>query len=199
MAAPSTQKGQLDAFFQALGIKDENFEGAIAHITALTTGAETAQTLQTQLKAFFDLAGITAPADQAKAIDVLTAIKSDRDALFKALGDSPDVTSAIGVIQNMQNDRNAIWKALGATDHSTALAAVTASNDRVTKAEAAQKDFDARLKKGIDDGVIARAAEAGLPAPVPKKAEGAEVRGAEKAVSPRRRLGALFNEQIENK
>lgn len=199
MPAPTTQKGQLDGIFDALGIKDANFEGAMAHITALRTGAETSQSLQTQLKAFLDLAGVGA-ADQEKAIGIFTAIKSDRDAMFKALGDSPDVTSAIGVIQNMQNDRNALWKALGGTDHSTALAAVTALNERATKAEAAQTDFDARLKKGIDDGVIARAAEAGLPAPVPKKGEGAEGAPAgDKAVSPRRRLGALFNEQIGNK
>lgn len=185
---PATQKGQLDALFETLGVKD--FNAATAAIISLQGNAASNAADQ---KAFFELIGAT---DQATALDAITRMQSDLGALFKALGNATDVASALGVITNMQSDRDVLWKALGATDHSTAVAAIGTLNGRVTAAEAAQKDFDARLEKGIADGLVTRAASAGLPAPV-AKAKIDEATGALVPTGrPRQRLAQIFNEQI---
>jgi hypothetical protein len=188
--APNTQKGQLDAFFTALGV--ETFDAAINAIEGFKTNA---QNWAAEFKALFELIGVT---DQPAALSAITQIKSDRDALFKALGNAPDVESAIGAITNMQNDRNAIWKALNATDHSGAIAAVSTLNGRVTTAENAVTDFDGRLEKGIQEGVISRAAAAGIQAPIAKVPAAATPSGQPEIISPRRRLGQITNEQIGN-
>lgn len=190
---PTTAQGQLTALFAALGVT--GFEAAA---TAVTTLKESEKNFNANQKAFFDLVGAK---DHETALSAFASLQSDRGALFKALGDSTDVAGAMRVITSMQDDRNAIWKALGGTDHASALANVATLNGRVTTAEGAQKDFDARLEKGITEGVIARAAAAGLPAPIAKTVEGAPKAGesGERAVTPRRRLGQLFQEQITSK
>jgi hypothetical protein len=185
VAVPTTQKGQLDELFKTLGASD--YAGAMAAIGAFNGNV---QNFANEQKAFFDLLGVK---DQAAALTAFAQIKSDRDALFNALGNSPDIESAIGVITNMQNERNALWKACGATDHNSAVAAITTLHGRVTTAEAAQKDFEGRLEAGIQQGVITRAASAGIVTPVPKATTPV---GTVETMTPRRRLGALINEQI---
>jgi hypothetical protein len=190
---PPTHKAQLEALFKSLG-NAADFPAAYAALTSLQATAASTTTFVADQQAFFELLGAK---DQAGALNVVTQLQSDCNALYKSLG-ATDIAGAIATVTQMQADRDAIWKALGATDHAGAVAAVPALNARVLVAENAQKDFDARLEAGISKGVIDRAAAAGITAPIAKvTALPLDAAAAAEAQTPRSRLAASINEQIE--
>ncbi|MEN3369952.1 MAG: hypothetical protein V7609_2095 [Verrucomicrobiota bacterium] len=208
---PQSQKGQLDAFFAALGVSD--FTAAMSAITQF----KSVENWQTDQQALFNALGVT---DQAGAISAIGTLKTqpvpvannaDRDAMFAALGvtdqaaalsaiagfqatathyqgllailevkDQSAAIVAIGRMSTTDKDHAALVKALGATDHATALTAATNIEATVTQ----------RVKQ--------QAASAGLPEPAPKgPAVVEQPGGGEKAVTPRSRLAANINTQIE--
>ncbi len=156
---PPTQKGQIDALVSALGVSD--FTAAIAAIPNLRSSADSATQWQTQRQELFAALGgsgnVPEHYDFAAGI---AGIRADHQALFTALGVT-DQAGAILALDNLRtqvNNLNAvqtsIFGALKATDHAGAMRAIN--------------DIDGRIEAGVQAGVIARAAAAGLTEPIVK-------------------------------
>jgi hypothetical protein len=171
----ATLKDDLQGIFTVLGVND--VPGALSAIADFKANAQTSSAWQTNQKAFFEILGVD---DQAAAVSVLAAWKADRDAIYSALGATDRDTALAAITANAQagtrattaeSNLTAFYSAVGVNDHTAAMARIAELNtlpSRITELEASQKDFDARLENGIREGLIKRAASAGLPAPVEK-------------------------------
>lgn len=153
---PTTQKGQIDALLSALGVSD--FTAAQAGITQLQANQTNWQGQQQAL--FAALGGNGNVPDHYDFAGAISGLRTQSQEIISALG-ATDHASAVTALTNLRSQLNSLnanqttlFAALGATDLAGAMRAV--------------KDIDGRIEAGVNAGVIARAASAGLPAPVEK-------------------------------
>jgi hypothetical protein len=167
--APTTHSGQLTSLLSILGAAD--FASAQTGITQLQASARLATEWQAQRQTLF--ASLGGNGDVPEHYDLaasLAAIVQGQQALFAALGVSnhADAVTALSSLNSQVNSLNAnqntIFAALGATDLAGAMRAI--------------KDIDGRIEAGVQAGVIARAASAGVPTVLPKTPETPEAGGA---------------------
>jgi hypothetical protein len=158
-AIPTTQKGQIDALIFALGVSDVT--AALAAIPTLISSAATATQWQEQRQTLFAaLGGSSTIPEHYDFAAGIAGMKTSQTALFEKLGVT-DQAGAILALDNLSTESNnlkavqtSIFGALKATDHAGAMRAIT--------------DIDGRIEAGVKAGVIARAASAGLTAPIEK-------------------------------
>ncbi|MEA3186223.1 MAG: hypothetical protein QOD99_53 [Chthoniobacter sp.] len=188
----ATLKESLDALFEGLGAKDH--DSALSALTSMKADAQAGAGMRSEQESLFKILGVTDHAGATGAINGLVSAEAERRALWSALGatDNAGATAAITKLKTdlstaqanatiAQNERGALWSAAGgAADQATAVKNIT--------------DFEGR----VTDAVVARAASAGLPAPVAKGAPAGE-KSETRAETPRSRLGASFQEQISPK
>jgi hypothetical protein len=157
--APATHSGQLTSILSLLGASD--FASAQAGITQLQNSARVAGDWQNQRQTLF--ASLGGNGDVPEHYDftaALAAIVTERQAIFTALGvnNHADAVTALTNLTSQNNSLQAnqttIFAALGATDLAGAMRAI--------------KDIDGRIEAGVQAGVIARAASAGVPTVLPK-------------------------------
>jgi hypothetical protein len=144
-------------------------------------------TLKEGLQSFFEVTGTQ---DVDAALNVVNAWRDQaqhavsREELNTANGQIQQFCEALGVqdfdaalarVGELKTQLSNIWGVFGATDQAGAIAAIdkmrgelTAANNRVAELTASQANFDVRLAEGINQGVITRAASAGIPEPVKK-------------------------------
>jgi hypothetical protein len=166
---PQTHSGQLTSLFSILGAAD--FASAQAGITQLQNTARVAGDWQTQRQALF--ASLGGNGDVPEHYDFaasLAAIVQERTALFTALGVNNQADAVVALtnlrsqLNSYQANQTTIFAALGATDLAGAMRAI--------------KDIDGRIEAGVQAGVIARAASAGVPTVIPKVPDQEVVGGA---------------------
>lgn len=158
---PPTQKGQIDALLSALGVSD--ITAAIAAIPQLRASADNVGQWQQQRQELFTaLGGAGTVPEHYDFAAGIAGLSSNQAALFTALGVT-DQAGAVLALDNLRTQNNnllavqtSIFGALKATDHAGAMRAIT--------------DIDGRIEAGVTAGVIARAASAGLTAPIEKPA-----------------------------
>jgi hypothetical protein len=213
---PTTQKGQLDAFFNALGVPAGDFAAAMSAITAFQAVAN----WQNDQQALFNALGAT---DQASAISMIGTLKtakppaaaadtSERDAFFAVLGGNvKDFAGATTVVNGWKatathyqgllailevQDQAAAIVAIGgmksAQGNHDALVTALGATDHASAVTAAT-DID----KTVATKVKQMAAAAGLPEPAPKGKTPVADDKSERAVTSRSRLAASINAQIE--
>lgn len=211
---PQSQKGQLDAFFGALGVPVGDFTAAMNAINAFQAAAN----WQNEQKAIFTALGAT---DQAGALTAITSLKTppapvaadnaDRDAMFSLLGvtDQAGALNAIGnfkttglhyagllAILEVQDQAGAIVRigSMSVADKNhAALVTALGATDHPTALTAATN-----LEATVDKRVKERAAAAGLPEPAPKgKTPAGEEKGTERTQTARSKLAANINAQLD--
>lgn len=185
--APSTHSGQLTSLLALLGGAD--FGSAQAAITQLQASARLATEWQPQRQALFASLGGTGDVPEHYDFAAsIAAMVQERTALFTALGvrDHAEAVTALANLNSQVNSLNAnqttIFAALGVTDLAGAMRAI--------------KDIDGRIEAGVQAGVIARAASAGLTTPV-EKPPGGEVVGAAKTATRAEWAAMNAKQQLE--
>jgi len=156
---PTTQKGQIDALLTALGAPDVT--AAIAAIPQLKASAENApQWLEQRQALFAALGGTGNVPEHYDFAEGIAGMKATLQAFYTSLG-ATDQASAELALANLRTENNnlkavqtSVFGALKATDHAGAMRAIT--------------DIDGRIEAGVQAGVIARAASAGLTTPIEK-------------------------------
>lgn len=182
MPEPTTQKGQLDSIFTALGVTD--FTGAMSAVNSFKAAAGDAdkwQNWQNERAALFTALGGTGDVPEHYDFAAgITALKNDHAALMNKLG-ATDQGGSILALDNLRTENNnlkavqtSMFGALKATDHAGAMRAI--------------KEIDDRIEAGVKAGVITRAASAGLTEPVKK---GKEAEGAGAKTMPRAEFAKL--------
>lgn len=159
MPEPTTQKGQLDALFSIVGASD--FASAQAGITNLKTAESDWKTQRQDL--FAALGGTGDVPDHYDFATAMNGWKDQQKAIFGALG-ATDHASAVDAVKNLTSQNNSlnanqttIFAALGATDLAGAMRAI--------------RNIDDRIEAGVQAGVIARAASAGITEPIKQQAK----------------------------
>jgi hypothetical protein len=211
---PSTQKGQLDNFYTALGVPAGDYAAAMAAIASFKEFAN----WQNDQQALFNALGVK---DQVGAITMIGQLKTppvapvaventDLAEIFTALGvkDKANALSAVGQfkttaahyqgllaileVQDQAGAIVAIGKMSTADKNHAALVTALGATDHATALTAAT-DIDATVTRKVKE----QAAAAGLPAPAEKGSVVTTPGGEkEKAVTPRSRLAASINAQL---
>ncbi len=156
---PTTQKGQIEALYTSLGVSD--FPSAIETIPALIADKKKWADWEVQRQDLFTAFGgsgnVPEHYDFSTAVD---AMKADQRTIFEKLGVN-DWQGALLAVDNLRTQNNnlqavqtSIFGALKSNDHAGAMRAIT--------------DIDGRVEAGIQVGLIARAASAGLTEPIAK-------------------------------
>ena len=212
---PQTQKGQLDGFYNALGVPVGDFAAAMAAIA----GFQQAANWQNDQRALFEALGAT---DQAGAIAAIGQLKTakppvaaedpERATLFALMGvtDYAGATAAVNQWKVTASFYSSLLAIIGAPDQNAAIVAIgtmkqakgnhdalveaLGATDHATALTAAT-DIDTTVNKKVKQ----LAASAGLPEPAPKTQGGPVVNDPstqERPVTARSRLAANINQQI---
>jgi hypothetical protein len=211
---PTTQKGQLDGLFTALGVPAGDYAAAMNAIAAFQTAAN----WQNDQRAIFSALGAT---DQASAISAIATLKTppaaqgadnvERDTFFALLGDNvkdfATATRVVGEMKGTAANYATLLSVIGAADHNAAI--IEVSNAKAARANhqalvtslgatdhASAIAAATNIEVTVTQRVKQQAAAAGLPGPAPKGKTPAGDEKADRPVSARSRLAASINEQI---